>query len=821
MIAIPISIQSLFKGGNIQNNLQYRVLLYRRFWDIDAQSVDIEATGRDITPYIITFGKVKWQLGGDTYGQFNLSNLSLTAKNEGGKFTPGFAGGLFPQNYYYMRSEISYEVGDGANWVLLFRGIVPDAPNFDIDNASLQIDVSSPMSNLGLFNAKDVGQKKAGQILIENSNTELITPQTGIQELTKLLRGTSPANSYEMLPSEYEISDLGSYSLPAKITLKTPLSTNENVYADYLVLLKDKRVDDLINTLLDAANWPADKRDISPVIFSGQAVNSIPNFADSFADGNRWAMTSGSILKGDIKLAGNGLTITNWNSFNEFASSIGGSGQFARNFQAGGVGTYRFRANTALYSDTGVLHCLLYANGSGYGLADVYVNGRSYTSIGYIPAGAGSVYSRWTQIQRFDSRISSVFYMQITPDNKFKAFGDNFSFSENNRFSGTPTATLHFAAGNSTFYKYVNFALYAFDYTPAIVSSMEENALDNYNFPQAISNIIDGGSNLISWGRLNAAIAITVEGEYLLFARVADTAAGINSAIWQPVALNSLIGLSKRYIQFKFKITSPYGTNIEVSNLELNYFVSGGQDYDAFKIRLADFGEALIDEGITELAKISGYNIGVRVDGTFFFNPRNEAKSVVKKITDDQIIGFDKITSGQDKLINRVILSVDSSTRIVDDNNVPNDDGTYGKPHPNSIDIYGVKQQEIKLDSFNLASSIDMAYLIAPTIYNNLSIIRPMITFKIFLDLSLEMGDFIKVYHNQNFIYDKSQNISNKGKFQKLQTWGLVLKIVGLQQDVENHTTTLTCEDWTTAADLPPDDYYEFPLEFVFKFGKR
>jgi len=99
------------------------------------------------------------------------------------------------------------------------------------------------------------------------------------------------------------------------------------------------------------------------------------------------------------------------------------------------------------------------------------------------------------------------------------------------------------------------------------------------------------------------------------------------------------------------------------------------------------------------------------------------------------------------RLVTRVEVSIGEFTKIIDDK-------INNAVQPDKIDKYGTIIKSISNDKLMPASSVDLAFSVAPTIYNEFSKIFEKLTFNKILDLSVELGDMFNItYKEQSGTY--------------------------------------------------------------------
>jgi hypothetical protein len=108
-------------------------------------------------------------------------------------------------------------------------------------------------------------------------------------------------------------------------------------------------------------------------------------------------------------------------------------------------------------------------------------------------------------------------------------------------------------------------------------------------------------------------------------------------------------------------------------------------------------------------------------------------------------------------------------------------------------------------------NNVDLAYAIAPTVYEELSKLRLTLSTDIIIDLELELGDYVRVLHNNNLFAKRT--FTDFTKWKETGTYYMKCKVVGIKTDFNKRITTLDLIDYTADTDIPVGQAKEFAYQ--------
>ncbi|MDD2773389.1 MAG: hypothetical protein PHP45_06805 [Elusimicrobiales bacterium] len=264
-----------------------------------------------------------------------------------------------------------------------------------------------------------------------------------------------------------------------------------------------------------------------------------------------------------------------------------------------------------------------------------------------------------------------------------------------------------------------------------------------------ISPAIDGTTSLTHWGQFNAVYG-GISGTTNAFSwRESDD--GANWGAWNSINPGDTLPATKRYVQFRWEGTQipHYG---EVGYSAYLHFWSVDYYFNTVTIPVVNMTGLTCADAVSELAKMCSYEIGFNGSDTFIFRPRISISSPVAVFDDVVVESVLSVSSGTNRVYNRVNVNYGDYNVVVDSN-------TQGEAQPNSIDRQGVRSYDISSGNFLPAENVDLAYAIAPTVYTYVSGQRRRVRVKTRYYIHHEIGDIIQMK-------------LSKGCFLKLWKWG-------------------------------------------------
>jgi hypothetical protein len=272
---------------------------------------------------------------------------------------------------------------------------------------------------------------------------------------------------------------------------------------------------------------------------------------------------------------------------------------------------------------------------------------------------------------------------------------------------------------------------------------------------------------------------------------------GNNMSDWTPfVEYKFGNPLSSNYnsLQVLFKDTAGFENNYNLTDVRLWSFLQQN-----ITLGVCNLTNMSVFQALKELAALAMYEMGFDANDKFFFRKRHQT-TALKTITDDQIISMDNVQYNMSRLKTRIVVGYGGYTKIVDSD-------TQQEPHPTNKDKYGERVYEISGSQILPADNVDLAYAVAPTIYSELSKLRLTLSIKTVLDLELELGDYVRILHNNSLFTDKmfadftdDDKSSDDGKPKcegSSSAFYMKCKVVGIRTDFNKRTTLLDLIDYT------------------------
>jgi hypothetical protein len=297
MRQISDAIKALLNHNDI-SELRHKLLLYRRKWDSGSLAYIVESEAVDITDAINHNGtnvSITQQLDNDKANVWKVGNLALTLYNDNNRFWQDKEDGLFTKPYIIYGSKIEYYIGIPVlnDYVKCFTGYFMEMPHYRQDDGLVEIRVLDRLEWLKTISAEKVSTKKVVEELVPpGERVRLIdvpignnqyrtmyedtmhrrTKNVAVGRVQRVLKGKSLDTAVVLQEkTDYTISQLNNYTSGAIIELKTALTLDENIWADYIYWQKGITIDNLVNQLLTAAGIDSEHRIVEPVVFHNTA----------------------------------------------------------------------------------------------------------------------------------------------------------------------------------------------------------------------------------------------------------------------------------------------------------------------------------------------------------------------------------------------------------------------------------------------------------------------------------------------------------------------------------------------------------------------
>lgn len=819
-----------------------RILLRARTWNGSAYAWPV---AEDVTAELKEISTVRWKLDTESFGVWSLANVTLAFRNDNNRWRQGRTGGHFApgMNRLLYKSQIQVQAGtvsaDGTEEPeYIFTGLIMSDPAYDPAARTATMTIVGKMALFDEVSAEDVSMTVTDECLGSDSGTAFATAYTGVGIIKAVKRGLTPDGaagaSTLRAQSDYTVTDLDDAGKAASITLTDELTSGNSLWATYVRWYQNKTIEWVVAQLCaaagvtDTAITPAvfensarntftqtdkagfdtgagehtvwDSGDVGlnnnfpmPTAYSWQSMesNSIrwdlrPTFPEFYTAGERVSATSGWP-------AGRPNTTARWASAR--AASTGAYGTWQFTCDAGalyGIGTVPHYFH--FVSDTGVR-----ATTTGYCLlVDFYSPASNTLRFTLYRANAGALTALW-----------SVTY-NATRQPWGNAFGYlRFRLSRNGpAFS---LRVLHGASGQWTDYGTIAqdvsittsaYAIAAFSF-PAWSGSYpigtfqgighDEQVMtgsgDYYPYGEYLSPAIDGTASLVGWGALTPLESIP-SGCGTGFDVRERASESETWGAWVPVTNTGAIPATKRYIQLRWRAYADAGQSATplLQQWTVTYYTG------TVTIPLVNLAGLTCRQALEELAKMTGYEIGFDTSDAFLFRPRSSGMAAVGHFDRSNIVEVQSIGTGMERHYNRVKVAFGEYSNTVDAR-------TRGEARPDSIDRYGVRELSISSGGLLPATSVDLAYAIAPTVYAYTSKLRLRARVKTRFALNLELGDRVTVafddmfrlwlwggdarYGQAGLAYYSAAYLSAGGI-----DCSLGMRVEGIEYDLENWQTT-------------------------------
>jgi len=790
MRVISEQIKSLLANKDL-SDLKHKVLLYRRKWDTITSTYIIDTTPIEITTELEannTNGKIKFSLDNDEADVWKVANLTLILVNDRNQFWQGKEDGYFEDPYIIYGSRIEYFIGSPTldDYVKCFTGYLTESPNYRPDDNLVEIRALSRLDWLNNISAEGVSTTVTDEEVSITDTTHCVTANSAVGRITKVLKGTTLGTAVELAEkTDYSITQLNEYSLGAIITLDSELLAGEKIFASYIYWAKGLKIDELVEDLLDISDIDSAHRIVDPVIFqnASRIANETP-LSDAWAwlyqttDDSLTQWHEGSTASNDYFYwnKGNVTTIAGWGASMKY-------------------GSIRFRISKNQNNAVDLNY--VYIN-IGFGANS---NQLFILTLGGVGSGG---YNRSLHINFMNTGEVSVGTYSDTDTFYFCFDNSNIYFYKNSTVIWT-TAYNDFIVNRFRLIVGVGGMIAEMKNLAAKMSTNPFDTNEEWiNYQYCRFQYENSEGSFVGFDRLNATISIDGTPNNSILLRYGNSSTDWTEFFEYP--LSSAMTLNYDSLDFIIKNTASFGNNYDLSIMKIWSYIT--QDIPLGVCNLTNMS---VYEALAELAAMSAYEIGFDADDKFFF--RNRKKSAnIKEFTDDKIIDMSKVAYDIDRLVTRVVVNYGGFNKIVDSD-------TELETQPTNKDKYGNREKSIDGSQLLPADNVDLAYAIAPTIYAELSKLRLTLSIDVLIDLELELGDYVRVLHNNNLLTNKSFN--NFTKWSSTGIYYMKCKVVGINTDFNRKITTLDLIDYTEESDYPIAEGKEFMYEFMTEFDLK
>lgn len=779
MRIIDSNLLSKLKSNNY-TNLKQKILLYRRKWNNG--TFEIESTPIDITPlmnYEGTNAVITQQLDVDDANTWKIGNLILTIYNKNNCLWEGKYDGYFAFPYYLFGSKIEYYVGDENinSWIKLFTGYLTAEPTYRQDEMLVEFQVLNRLDFLDTLSAEGVSTTITNELAIIQDSTDVLTTNSAVGRILKVLKGTSLETSIELEEkTDYSVSQLNEYSLPAKLTLNSGLLSGENIYLTYLYWEKGLLIDELVIDLLNYSEIDADHRIVDPVVFANTIRVADTNFDDEWCwifqkDNNNYTIN----MSGGHSGSESSYTAAYFNRNQTNHKIIGCYCKDA---------CFKFTVSTLTYDypsqiQYGVRFMLRNSSGLNIGFRFVEQTIQVYADSGDITVGSGV--------------SGSTFEIRYNPNGQLNFLKNNSVIYSANIASGIIFTYAEIYPIVST--------------TLARINNIEAKPLNDteyYNKPYIKFINEETESTFSQYDRLNTQLQVT--GSPALNTLIRYKNQGEEWSEFIHYTLETPLNVNKRIIEFIITNNASFGNNVNLKNVSLWHYQTAN-----VPLGVCDLTNMSVLAALKELALMSMYEIGFDSDDNFFFRARDRV-SEVKSLYDNEIIEMTSVYNNLDRLKTKVMINYGDYHKVIDCN-------TQEEEHPNNIDKYGTRIYQLNGGQLLPADNVDLTYAVAPTVYEELSKLRLNVRVEIKMNLELELGDYVKLYHNNVLLAKKS--FTDYTKWKELGLYAKKFKVEGISTNFNTKKTTLILSDYSTEEDIPSpesnDFMYNLKMEFEVK----
>ncbi len=779
MRTVPENLITACKDKSIP--IKKKVLLYRRYWDDETSAYLRETLPIDITPYIVTIGKVKLKLDVEECNKWEISNFNLTLNNANSLFTEGKSGGLLPSHIFWG-SKIVYEIypedyPDDKS--VMFTGYLLSTPTLRDDGNTIDLIVSSDLEALENISAEGVCLFKTNEectAVPDSDDKEFTTSENGVGFVDEVKYGADFASSVVLEKDEFKVSDTNTYDKPAKITLSIVPTVNYKLFATYRYWLTDYPIDALVNLLLDLTEIAEENREISRPLYPPSSVKYYQT--NVYNNAIMWQYKK--YVTNEIEVAEptvlDGTVIVNgWN-----AETLQRSKVIKNETQLPLSGL--FFADLQLENEEGTPFCTYELCGEISGENSIGFGLRRYGFESYWGVGLRVNGSPEPSLYTTNNRICGI---AIDLNNHLWVYELSSGVVVRSDLGTLPS--LSFSQIKAQMINHNGWAL-NYDLTAAryykseIPSSITNTGIANFISTYLQNDAVTFGTMpcirfdfhiteeyFTSWGSFSCDTRQSGASADIKF-YWADSDDGITYSTLNEIEPLEEIGSLKRYLRFYIRTESAYNNFFFVDNFKIWSLQEGAY------VALANFTEKSVFDAIKDLAELVAYEIGLNQDGVFFFRPR-EGVASGKIFTDAEITGnLEKDLIDIDMLFNSIKVDAGSFT-------TSKDDVSEGKSAPTSINKYGTRTKKISFNDFIPKDNIDITEAICLLNYDAFSKPLSKIEFDAIIDVSIELGDIIEVVSENTNLTSKSA--TDEVKEIDLPFYKIEARVVGLEYDFD------------------------------------
>lgn len=759
------------------------ILLYPRYFDDITQTYKYETQPLDVTNQLVEGGTVRWKLDNENFNVWNISNVTLVFSNENNEWKQDFEKGYFPQGKLVYASRIVIKTGavksdDTTEDGYVFTGYIAEDPVINGGQKTITINLSGRFALLDNILAEDVSNTVTGELVGSDSGTYFNTLNNAVGLITSVRKGETSEgfeNAVELYPcKEYSISDLNQKTSPAAITLQEALNTGESLWVSYRYWYTDKTLEWIIEQVMIYAGIT--DYEISKVNF--ESVRNLFIYDDSQgwqtgtlyyleeneneqlkltqlefrpapgAEGYNWIEVT-HLYQTDVTHYEDGVSISgNYTQHPVNGLQISRPG-LSMGFSA--YGTWDFKMKAAYSSGNHQCSPRFYFASSsdqqsvtnGYAFQMDYIG--SQTSVTLYKVSSGSLSNLWStslavalsEIRvRISRNTSGQFRIWVMSTDGVTYVWDFGTVATDNTHTTYDTHLAMFIVTAPT----------SNTVTASITEVKTSETTSTGIGPYSASGywqtpVLDTGGSLQSWGYVITRQTMPEGSDYIVETAVSDD--GVNFDDWVEISSSGeILSESKRYIKVRWTGYCDESQTLTpiLKSMQVTYYTG------EIKIGVLNFTGMSCRQVIEELARMCNYEFGFDSHDKFLFRPRISASAPALTLDNSNTKKVVKISDGISRTYNKVSVLFGEYRYTVDSL-------TQNEASPTSVDKYGVRRYDISSGNLLPDESVDLAYAIAPTVWQYTHTPKKRATIATKYILHLELGDIVNVRISEKDIF--------------------------------------------------------------------
>lgn len=795
MIKLPSKLAAKLKSNDLRG-ITPIAYLYRNKWDAEAGIFKAEEKFIDISPMLVKCGALSGKLEEGEISEYTTSNVTLTLSDPKNLFVEGAPESYFPAGYQIYGSQVELYMGTGPdNMTQLFTGVIRSLPNFKPEKYQLDLVLVSKLELLKDIEAKDFSDKYTGEVLAldhqeDGENPFYRTAHTGVGGFSAVY-----ADGIKLAEGvDYKITGVNTLSSPALVELSNKVLHGQTITADYYIWKRNLQIHEIVDGLLEVANWPSQKRDVHDVAWNSSIR--------SYEQVNRVRMALGYYWK-DASLKFNWLQARGnlWeNTTARNEQTISRRSIFPNSFET----EFTLRLDDISGATAGF--------NASYGLGDALTSNSYYKLLNgvviicqrrdnlsphslqiTIGRAIGGRISFW----EFESPIyQGVNYLE-TPV-KIRKQGSLWSIYLNNKLAASFTYDINVqyeTMFGSRHQRWSNLGQ-----TWRILDDEGNYLTPPLMNPCIVSDVLEKAPDDL-WGAVNANLGET-DATYKLSVFLSEDGKHFDNG--QMYDLGIVIGQKQPYMYYIFQISSPPNVAFEVKNqliYRLTSFISFG---------IVNLTGRSVLEALQDLSLISGYEFGLDRNDVFFFQPRQTSTTPVYVLDKNELVKIDTVTRELNSLFTKLTLSFgEQPLEFYAD--------TGDRPTP--VDRYGIRNKDIDMPDIVSYENPELAQAIGPQLLEIYSALSRKITCVARMNLELELGDIVNLKRDMPLTVPAGY--SDYTKYKSLNTFYRACKIVGLSYDFQKRQVKYTLRDVSNKNTEPIMDFIQYQTQFPIPLKNR